>query len=168
MEYVALPVLVVLVVVVVVVVVVWELEVASAEEAEGAAGLAGGPNGRGESKGDGGPGDHGLHISIAQLILVVTERLWFVEPPVPSADLQLASTCVSSKTPSPLVVVVVVVVDVDVLVLLDPEVIAEELQGNQLYLSVAVDLEPVGADQVLLVEHGVVRAQEVEILKLIV
>ena len=37
---------------------------------------------------------------------------------------------------------------------------------SDLYLSVAVDLEPVGADQVLLIEHGVVRAQEVEILKL--
>ena len=58
-----------LIVLVVVVVVVWELEVASAEEAEGAACLSGGPNGRGEPKGDGGPGDHGLHISFAQLIL---------------------------------------------------------------------------------------------------
>ena len=33
-------------------------------------------------------------------------------------------------------------------------------------LGVAVHLEPVGADQVLLVEHGVVRAQEVEVLEL--
>ena len=30
----------------------------------------------------------------------------------------------------------------------------------------AVHLEPVGADQVLLVEHGVVRTQKVEILEL--
>ena len=33
-------------------------------------------------------------------------------------------------------------------------------------LGVAVHLEPVGADQVLLVEHGVVRAEEVEVLEL--
>jgi hypothetical protein len=33
-------------------------------------------------------------------------------------------------------------------------------------LSVTVHLEPVGADEVLLVEDGVVRAEEVEILEL--
>jgi hypothetical protein len=33
-------------------------------------------------------------------------------------------------------------------------------------LSVAVHLEPVGADQMLLVKHGVIRTQEVEILEL--
>ena len=37
---------------------------------------------------------------------------------------------------------------------------------THLDLRVAVDLKPVGADQVLLVEHGVVGTQEVEILKL--
>ena len=45
--------------------------------------------------------------------------------------------------------------------LLGSEVAEEEGDGL-----LAVDLEPVGADQVLLVEHGVVRAQEAEILKL--
>ena len=45
--------------------------------------------------------------------------------------------------------------------LLGSEVAEEERDGL-----LAVDLEPVGADQVLLVEHGVVRAQEAEILKL--
>ena len=33
-------------------------------------------------------------------------------------------------------------------------------------LRVAVHLEPVGADQVLLVEHGVVGTEEVEVLEL--
>ena len=33
-------------------------------------------------------------------------------------------------------------------------------------LCVAVHLEPVGADEVLLVKHGVIRAEEVEILEL--
>ena len=33
-------------------------------------------------------------------------------------------------------------------------------------LGVAVHLEPVGADQVLLVKHGVVGTEEVEVLKL--
>jgi hypothetical protein len=33
-------------------------------------------------------------------------------------------------------------------------------------LSVTVHLEPVGADQVLLVKHRVIRTQEVEILEL--
>ena len=45
--------------------------------------------------------------------------------------------------------------------LLGSEVAEEERDGL-----LAVDLEPVGADQVLLVEDGVVRAQEAEILKL--
>ena len=49
----------------------------------------------------------------------------------------------------------------DPLLLLAAEVAEEERDGL-----LAVDLEPVGADQVLLVEHGVVRAQEAEILKL--
>ena len=35
-----------------------------------------------------------------------------------------------------------------------------------LELRMTVDLEPVGADEVLLVEHRVVRAQEVEVLEL--
>ena len=33
-------------------------------------------------------------------------------------------------------------------------------------LSMTVHLKPVGADQVLLVEHGVVRTEEVEVLEL--
>ena len=45
--------------------------------------------------------------------------------------------------------------------LLGSEVAEEERDGL-----LAVDLEPVGADEVLLVEHGVVRAQEVEVLEL--
>ena len=45
--------------------------------------------------------------------------------------------------------------------LLGSEVAEEERDGL-----LAVDLEPVGADEVLLVEHGVVRAQEAEILEL--
>ena len=45
--------------------------------------------------------------------------------------------------------------------LLGSEVAEEERDGL-----LAVDLEPVGADQVLLVEHCVVGAQETEVLKL--
>ena len=45
--------------------------------------------------------------------------------------------------------------------LLGSEVAVEERDGL-----LAVDFEPVGADQVLLVEHCVVRAQETKVLKL--
>ena len=45
--------------------------------------------------------------------------------------------------------------------LLGSEVAEEERDGL-----LAVDLEPVGADQVLLVENCVVRAQKTEVLKL--
>ena len=42
----------------------------------------------------------------------------------------------------------------------------EQFSVSYLELRMTVDLEPVGADEVLLVEHRVVRAQEVEVLEL--
>ena len=58
-----------------------------------------------------------------------------------------------------LVVGVVVVVLGSTLV--EGEVVGEECEGL-----LAVDVEPVGADEVLLVEDGVIRAKEVEVLEL--
>jgi len=46
--------------------------------------------------------------------------------------------------------------------LVEGEVVGEEGEGQ-----LAVHIEPVGADQVLLVEHRVVRAEEMEVLELI-
>ena len=45
--------------------------------------------------------------------------------------------------------------------LVEGEVVGEEGEGL-----LAVHIEPVGADQVLLVEHRVVRAEEMEVLEL--
>jgi len=45
---------------------------------------------------------------------------------------------------------------------LDSKIVCEERE-----LSMTVDLEPVCADKMLLVKHGVIGTQEVEILKLI-
>ena len=58
-----------------------------------------------------------------------------------------------------LVVGVVVVVLGSTLV--EGKVVGEECEGL-----LAVDVKPVGADEVLLVEDGVVRAEEVEVLEL--
>ena len=40
------------------------------------------------------------------------------------------------------------------------------IEAGYLERLATVDVEPVGAHEVLLVEHGVVRAQEVEVLEL--
>ena len=68
-------------------------------------------------------------------------------------------------------VVVVIVVVVLRLVLLQDLLLGllflvAEVRAEDLHRLEAVDLEPVGADQVLLVEDGVVGAQEPEVLEL--
>ena len=53
-----------------------------------------------------------------------------------------------------------------VVVVLWPALVEGKVVGEEGERLLAVDVEPVGADEVLLVEDGVVRAEEVEVLEL--
>ncbi len=79
--------------------------------------------------------------------------------------LEVASTYLSMLLLLLLRVVLVLVLVVDVVVGVVGRLVAEVVEEERDGL-LAVDVEPVGAHQVLLVEHRVVRAQETEVLEL--
>ncbi len=64
------------------------------------------------------------------------------------------------------VVVVVVILEAIVVALLRRLLLVTEIVDEDLDGLLTVDLEPIGADEILLVEHRVVGAQEAEVLEL--